>query len=209
MTAVESERTAQPPSDQTQLNRDVAVALRSCVLALTPADIEIHRERIANSVWGVLIETAHPDAVATLVVLADGSVSLYVSDGNGCVGCGADQEVRFAGADLLEIANQVVAVAAPTEDRGYPPSGTVRFYFLSFEGLRSSQLRLEELSLIDAQFSLLYFAGQRVINAIERVGAGQSLAREIRFALQSPSSPPAKGSRSCLSVGNAVRRLLP
>jgi len=205
MTAVESKLQSSP--DLQQLSRDVAVALRARVLALTPADIDIDPQSTPSLVWGVLIETSHPDAVASLVALADGSVSLYVNDGNGCVGCGTDSEVRIAGADLLQIANHVVAVATPTEEVDYPPPGVARFYFLSLDGLRCAQFRIEELNSIDAKLSVLYFAGQRVINVIERAGAGQSIAREIRFALQGPASPSAIGSQSCLSVGNVVRRL--
>jgi hypothetical protein len=207
MTAVEFERTASAATNSPIARAtEIAAALRARVLTLAPTDISVESNETTAKVWGVVIETAHPDVITSLIALADGSVSLYVSDGNGCVGCGAHRDVRFAAADLLQVAQSGVDLATPTEDRAYPPPGSVQFYFLSFDGLRAVQVRLEELNQIDAQLSVLYFAAQRVANLIERVGAGQSLAREIQLALQ--SAPPTNtGSPSCLSVGSAVRRL--
>ena len=214
MTAVESECPSNRDDSTTHSSinsaglhpSEIVAALRARVLTLTPADINLESFSTATCAWGVVIETAHPDAVASLVVLADGSVSLYVSDGNGCVGCGAHRDVRIAGAELLEVAQRSFTLAVRTDDIGYPPPGNIRFYFLCFDELRSVQVRIEDLNSTDAQLCALYFAGQRVINSIERVGAGQSLEHEIRLALSS-SAPILKGSTACLSVGNAVRRL--
>ena len=223
MTAVELKETESKKageSSQTVL-REIAATLRRRALSLTPTDVGIDAHTASNSkpnsLWGVVIETAHPDAVASLVVLADGSVSWYVSDGSGCIGCGAHRDVRKSGAELLAIAEQCTAIAMPTDDIHYPERDHVRFYFHTFEGLRSVQVRLEDLNAVGAQLTTLYFAGQRVMSIGERVGAGQSLAQEIRRSLQdSPGHDSTgsvanvsamEGSPSCLSVGSAARRL--
>jgi hypothetical protein len=206
MTALKSNRTSTTIDSSSIDPRDVVAVLRASVLRLVPGDIEVDLDESPISVWGLVIETAHPDAVASLIVLADGSVSLYVSDGTGCVGCGAHRDVRFAGADLLEVAERSVVHTIPTDDTAYPPPGHIRFYFLR-DGLSSVQIRMEELNSVGSQLGALYFAGQRVINAIERVGAGQSIAQEIRLARLAGQSTSTKGAPACLSVGNAVRRL--
>jgi hypothetical protein len=197
--------------------KEIAAALRERVLRLTPEDIGLKEPSERPAVWGIVIETAHPDAVASLVALADGSVSLYVSDGNGCVGCGGQREVRWAGADLLQIAEKSRLLAAATSDIALPPEGYVRFYLLTRDGLSSVQTRLEDINKIDERLGVLYFAGQRVLAAIERVGAGQSLAQEIRVALNALTGNSSgvkdesvhydTGDGPCLSVGNVVRRL--
>ena len=197
---------------------NIAVALRERVLNLSRADIEIPSSQ--QGVWGVVVETAHPDTVASLVALIDGSVSLYVSDGNGCVGCGAQREVRAAGAELLKLANNVLDLTDTTTITTLPPSGFVRFYLLIRDELRSAQTRLEEINHSEP-LGTLFFAGQRVLAAIERAGAGQSLAHEIRLALNAlhqktpdNDSPDVRepahadyGDEQCLSVGNVVRLL--
>jgi hypothetical protein len=193
---------------------EIAAALRVRVLQLTPQDIGCHDLAECPAVWGVVIETAYPGAVASLVVLDEGSVSLYVSDGNGCIGCGSQGEVRRAGADLLQIAQKSLSLAAPTDDLALPSEGQVRCYLLARDGLHAVQVPLDAIGKTDEHLRLLYFAGQRVIAAIERVGAGQSLAQEIRLALNAASphvgnspSECSQGDEQCLSVGNVVRRL--
>lgn len=197
---------------------NIAVALRERVLNLSRAEMEIPSSQ--QGVWGVVVETAHPDTVASLVALIDGSVSLYVSDGNGCVGCGAQREVRAAGAELLKLANHVVDLTDTTTITALPPAGYVRFYLLIGDELRSAETRLEEINHSET-LGALFFAGQRVLAAIERAGAGQSLAHEIRLALnalhqQTQNGEPREvrdtvhadyGDEQCLSVGNVVRLL--
>jgi hypothetical protein len=211
LTAIELEDTSSNPEIDlpNAMVRDIAALLRARVLALTPADIGGDVGESPSSIWGLIVETAHPDAVASLVVLVDGSVSLYVSDGSGCVGCGANPEVNAAGKQLLEMAARRAMLATATDDVSYPPQGSVRFYFLVGDGLRSAQVRLEELNATDSDLAALYFAGQRVISASERVGAGQSLIQEIRRALQGvpPRTSDTTGPTLCWSAGNVAHRL--
>ena len=112
--------------------------------------------------WGVVIETAHPGAVASLVVLADNSVSLYVSDGNGCVGCGSQREVRWAAADLLQIAENSLPLTAPTSDLTLPPEGLVRWYLLTRHGLRSSRMPTFCITACEATLSYSVVAMMRL-----------------------------------------------
>jgi len=203
----ESETVPQAPTITTQ---QIASALRTRALALSPADIgltDANREHSRDRpVYGVVVETAHPGAVASLVALADGSVSFYVSDGAGCIGCGQHREVRLSAADLLQAAEQALPVTAPTADVGLPAEGHVRIYLLTRDGLRSADTRLETMHDADMRLGVVYFAAQRVIRAFERVGAGQSLAQELEAALGG-NTHNRSGEEPCLSVGNAVRRL--
>lgn len=206
MTAVKSEREIGQYESLAVDPREVVSMLRAAVLNLTPEDIGLDSTALADSVWGVAIETAHPDAVVSVIALADGSVSLYVSDGTGCVGCGVNPEARTAGWSLLELAQHSLTLATPSNDHHHPDPGAIRFYFLTDVGLRSVEVSLESLNSVDAKLSALYFAGQRVVHVIERVGAGQSIEQEIRIA-QMTATPPVLGTSTCLSVGSAVHHL--
>jgi len=72
---------------------DIYREMRDRVLALDPASIGLIQSG-PNQVWGALMETGHPEAVSTLVVLGDGTVSLYFSNGGGIIGLGQHEGPR-------------------------------------------------------------------------------------------------------------------
>ena len=63
--------------------------LRKQVLSLTSEQLGTN-----SPVLAVLMETGYPEAVATLVSVADGSSSLYYSNGGGIIGAGEYNQVH-------------------------------------------------------------------------------------------------------------------
>lgn len=55
--------------------------LRGQVLDLDPASVDLAPTADFPRVFGVVMDTAYPEATATLVALADGTTSLYLSTG--------------------------------------------------------------------------------------------------------------------------------
>ena len=55
----------------------------------------------------VLMETGYPEAVATLVVVTDGSASIYFSNGGGIIGAGEHLQGKKHSLTLMEIAKDV------------------------------------------------------------------------------------------------------
>jgi hypothetical protein len=53
--------------------------LRNLVLSTKPTELGLKPS--TDEVWGVVMETGYPTAVVTPVALADGTVSLYFSNG--------------------------------------------------------------------------------------------------------------------------------
>src|SRR5262245_15170304 len=114
--------------------------LRDRALRLAPEEVGFSRDTDEHStVFGVILETAHPDVVASLVVLIDGSVSLYVSDGSGCIGCGSHPEIRSVAAELLQLSANALPLSKPTTSHVPPIRGMVRIYWLTLAGLRSAE----------------------------------------------------------------------
>jgi hypothetical protein len=64
-----------PKPDPTQTVR----ALREQALGVGAAELGLVATTERAHVWGVLMETGYPEAVATLVALGDGTTSLYFS----------------------------------------------------------------------------------------------------------------------------------
>jgi hypothetical protein len=67
---------------------EVYSRLRTQVLELTPAQLG-DSVSVDAPILALLMETAYPEAVATLIAVADGSSSLYFSNGGGFIGAGA------------------------------------------------------------------------------------------------------------------------
>jgi len=135
-------------------------------LTLKPAEIGISRERYPEDVWGILMEFGVEKACVTLVVVADGSTSLYFSSGGGVIGAGQHDSVRQASTALLARANRTKSRARPAQDYPLPTRGQVIFYFLSYDGvLKDSAPEVELLENRD-ELSALFHSGHEVISAI-------------------------------------------
>ena len=78
--------------------------LRDMVLGINPGDIGIN-PKATGEVWGVMMETGHQAAVVSLVAIADGTVSLYFSNGGGIIGLGGHDGPKRAARDFLAQGN--------------------------------------------------------------------------------------------------------
>lgn len=188
--------------------RALSAALRGQVFKIKSADLGPAALR-ASGLYGVMIDTGLEDAVVSLVALSDGSVSLYVTDGSGCIGCGAHPDVRLAVTELLRAADLALPQAVAAPDQKSPPANSLRCFLLTIRGVHSLQATLEAANRNDSPLGALYFAGLHLLQTVERVGAGHSLQTEIDIALRGRTAAhkPTHGIEPCLSVGNAVRRL--
>jgi hypothetical protein len=187
--------------------RELSAALRAQVFAIKSTDIGAAVP--ASRIYGAMIDTALADVVVTLVALIDGSVSVYVSDGSGCIGCGMHPDVRVAAVEFLQAAELTLPVSTPTDDLAAPDPNTARCFLLTNEGVRSLQSPLQAAHRNDSPLGAAYVAGLHLLQVVERVGAGRSLQAEIDEAMHgnANSTSFATGIEPCLSVGNAVRRL--
>ena len=116
---------------------------RNRILVAKPADIGL--EPTPNEIWGVLTEMHMLKGVATLVVVADGSVSLYFSDGRCIAGLGPYSGPRRVGQELIAFAQSFVDAFSPTKHFPLPELGFIRFYRLSDGGVLESEVREDDL----------------------------------------------------------------
>ena len=73
--------------------------LRSMALTLKPEEIGVKTP--PREPYAVVMEMGFPRGTATLVAVAEGTVSLYYSSGGGILGAGIHDSVRSAGFTLL------------------------------------------------------------------------------------------------------------
>ena len=136
-------RSAEPPAD-------IYLGLRSQAIKALPHDLGL-TPNPAAPIYGVLMETGNSGAVSTLVVLADGTVSLYLSTGGGVIGGGQHEEVASAAEEMLALTNkyatEYIGACTATTDSPLPHDGKVFFYLLTTNGLHLA--RCQETDLVD------------------------------------------------------------
>jgi len=150
-----------PPGPPESITSD----LRSMVLNLSPDEIGITRENFPHQVWGVVMETGMDAGFYTLVVLADGTTSLYFSNGGGIIGAGEEPEVQEASRQFIGWGNRLLGPAGSAPSTQPPAKGSTKFFFLTFDGIRSYTAPEIELGEERDSLAPLFHAGHAVIAA--------------------------------------------
>ena len=152
-----------------QPDAEVYSELRKQVLQLTPTKLG---DEVDGPIVALLMETGYPEAVATLVAVADGTTSLYFSNGGGVIGAGEHAAVSEANRRWLEVANSVLPQLSEVTDPSPPAEGQTQFVAVTREGLRGAGAAEEELGEGQHALSPLFYAGQDVITQIRLVEGG-------------------------------------
>src|SRR5215210_2744937 len=107
--------------------------LRSQVLHIDPATLAIpDGDWMGASV--AVMEMALRGGTASLVAVADGTVSLYMSTGGGTIGGGERPVVREAAKRFLRAAAEAAQSMPPATDFPLPSPGEVQFHVRTPEG---------------------------------------------------------------------------
>jgi len=114
----------------------------------------------------VLMETGFPGAVVSLVAIADGTTSLYFSNGGGMIGLGAHEAVRAASARFLAAAAAASGEMKAADGTPLPALGRVRFYLVGADGTRTAEAAEQDLGNHRHALSPLFHLGHAVISAI-------------------------------------------
>jgi len=118
------------------------------------------------------METGYPEGTATLIALADGTTSLYLSTGGGVVGGHVHQDVRQANAEFVETANQFCSHLELTDSFPLAAEGYTIFYVLTDSGVLTGGGREEDLGLGRDTLSPLFLAGHRVTAQLRSISEG-------------------------------------
>ena len=143
--------------------------LRKMVFELKPGDIGISSENFKHPVWGMVMETGYEDGSFSLVTLADGTTSLYLSTGGGTIGAGEHKSVRNAVGHYLTGAQYFFDQTIPAETHPVPGAGKVIFYFLGFEGISVYEAPEQKLGIGEDKFSNLFYAAHEVLSEIRKL----------------------------------------
>ena len=111
---------------------------------------------------GLVVDWSVGSGVATVVCMAEGSTSMYLSGGGGIIGAGDHGDVRQACSEALAEASAARAYLDPATDAPLPTGGRLRFTVILDGGLRSAEVGLEAAGS-EHPLSRLAAAHQRVV----------------------------------------------
>ncbi len=113
---------------------DVYRDLRGQALALDSAALQPR-----NGMLALLMETGYDDAAVTVLAAADGSASLYFSNGGGLIGAGEYEQVREVVFETLSEAERHVSRLERTDSFPLPEKGRTRFYAVTIDGVLTAE----------------------------------------------------------------------
>jgi hypothetical protein len=148
--------------------------LRHQALSTRRAEIDIPAPSPEAPVWGILMETGYPGAIATLLTLADGTTSLYLSSGGGVIGGHSHENVRQANAAFLNVANRFYQQMTSCESFPTPEAGQTIFYALTDAGVLTGGGLEDDLGYGRHQLSPLFHAGHEVITQLRQISESAS-----------------------------------
>ena len=143
-----------------------APALRAKLLRAKPADFGLAATPELPRVWGAMMEMRIGAADASLVVVAEGSTSLYFSTGGGVIGGGEHESVRAANRKLLGVIEKLFPAFVAREVPVPVLIGAVSFAVFTYDGLRAARDTEERLRDKKSPLWPAYYIGQEIITAL-------------------------------------------
>jgi len=140
--------------------------LRARLLMLDPFTAGIAPTPHLPTVWGGMMDVGFESGAATVVMLADGTTSMYTSVGGGVLGGGEHPEVRTLTERYLAELERRAALLAPEHTSALPVAGVTVLRALTYRGRVAASATYEELNSGDHLLSDAYFAGHQVISAL-------------------------------------------
>ena len=118
----------------------------------------------ANEPWGVLMDTSFTDGNSyTVLAVADGNASIYLSSGGGFLGGVGHESIRKAAKAMVSTAKTFQPKMALTTSYPLPKGGHTTFYVLTDAGVFTATASQEALGRKQHELSPLFYAAQEVI----------------------------------------------
>ena len=151
--------------------KPIYLALRGKLLETDPASLGLAPSTSPGSrrVWAVVMDTAFPEGVASLVVVADGTTSLYTSTGGGTIGAGTHENVALASRAFLDRVDGALDLLVPASAFPLPTTGRVRFCVLTFDGGRTAEADEQDLGESRHPLSGVFHAGHDVLTELREI----------------------------------------
>jgi hypothetical protein len=152
----------EPKIDPKDAGRD----LRNVFLTTTPEKFGVQPSNDYPRVCAIAMDWPIDEHFATVVSVCDGSASVYTTGTFGIIGGIGHETVRTAAKKLVKEADRYYDDSTPTQDFSYPSRGHVRFYLLTFGGVRVIETDLAAVTKRRGKYSTLFDLAQDVIGQL-------------------------------------------
>jgi hypothetical protein len=150
-------------------NKDPANAgkeLRRMMLTMPPQDLGVSPTKEFPRVYGILMDWPVGDNTATIFSSSTGSASLYTTSTFGIIGGEGHASVRAASAAFVKAADRFYESAASTSEYPYPAGDKIRFYLLTFHGVRVIETDMASVTHGAGPYAELFGLGQSVMTQL-------------------------------------------
>jgi hypothetical protein len=156
---------SEPPSSQKN-PADAGRALRQMMLTTSPAKTGQQPTAEFPRIYAILMDWPLGDQIATVFSTSTGAASLYTTSTFGIIGGEGHETVRAAARRFVRTANRYFDSSTPTTDYPYPTGDHVRFYLLTFDGVRVIDTDLASITDGRSKFAELFGLGQSVLTEL-------------------------------------------
>jgi hypothetical protein len=142
--------------------KDIYLGLRERVFSGSRAAFGISLAAPGDP-WGAVLEMGMGKATVTVVALADGNASIYLSSGGGFIGGQSHQSIRQAARKMISSFTNHRAALHETKEHPLPKNGQVTFYALYDDGVLTAAARESQLMSRKHSLTPLFAAAQEII----------------------------------------------
>jgi hypothetical protein len=148
---------------------DAGRGLRALMLKTPPSEFGLSSSPEFPRVYAVCMDWPIGDDTATVFASATGDASLYTTTTFGIIGgIGHDTVTRAAKAFVQEL-DPFYDEATPATGFPYPDSSGVRFYLLTFTGVRVLATDFDSIARGSSRFAPIFGRGQEVLTQLRLV----------------------------------------
>lgn len=165
----ETDQTMKPTDDKFD---EAYLGLRQMAIEMDP-DAIAQLKAAPTDVIAMLMETRYESDVVTLRAVADGTASMYFSNGGGMIGLGEHEPVRKANHSLLQLSQQYVSELKVTDTFPFPSEDNVRFYVITLENVYTEEVPENDLGYNRHALSPLFHKAHDLITEMRKIAEKQ------------------------------------
>jgi hypothetical protein len=148
---------------------DAGRDLRNMMLATPAAKFGAKPSSEFPRVYGVLMDWPIGDSIATVFSSSTGAASLYTTSTFGIIGGEGHATVRSAAIEFVRAADRLYDEATLTTAYPYPAANRVKFYLLTYEGVRVVDTDLAAIENLTSTYAEYFGLAQAVLTELRRV----------------------------------------
>ncbi|MEI6192774.1 MAG: hypothetical protein WCS42_00420 [Verrucomicrobiota bacterium] len=141
--------------------------LREMMLTSPAEKVGISRSNDFPRTYGALMEWPLGDGnIVSVVGLSDGNASLYTTSTFGVIGGVGHESVRKAAANFVTMADKFYTDSTPAPNHDYPAGNRMKFFLVTFDGLRVIETDFDSVANGKSKFSELFNEGQNLLTEL-------------------------------------------